>query len=157
MKFEKSASTHVCNVKIFLRRRMMLPFVFTDRSSPKEAYKHTCWVVSIFRKNFGDFQPGASQSLTSSFWRSQNDPHENHVWVGMKFEKSASTHVCSVKIFLRRRMMLPFVSTDRSSPKEAYKHTCWVVSIFRKNFGDFQPDASRSLASSFWGSQNDHR
>ena len=41
MEFKKSPSTHVCNRRFRLQRRMTFPFVLADRYDPKEAYKHT--------------------------------------------------------------------------------------------------------------------
>ena len=40
----------------------------------------------------------------------------------IKTEKSPSADVCNLKICMKRRAVLPFVSVDRYESKEAYKH-----------------------------------
>ena len=47
--------------------------------------------------------------------------------------------------------MLPFVSADRYDPKEACKHTCWVLDTNRTFFGDPQSQVSHPSKSNFLG------
>ena len=43
---------------------------------------------------------------------------------GIKTEKSPLPHVFDCKIRLEYRTMMPFVSTDRYDPNNAFKHVC---------------------------------
>ena len=47
--------------------------------------------------------------------------------------------------------MLPFVSADGYDPKEACKHTCWVLDTNRKFFRDPQSQVSHPPKSNFLG------
>ena len=57
---EKSLSAHVLNLKITLRRRMMMPFNFADRYDPKQAFKHKYYGSNAFQKISGALQLNSS-------------------------------------------------------------------------------------------------
>ena len=134
MKSEKFVTTYVCSRKVRLRPRMMFPFVSAAIYDPKEHCKHTCKVLMTSRKFFHNPQSKASCSLKTSFGTLKM------VWLAfalngsMKSEKFVTAHVCSRKIRLRPRMMLPFISVDRYDPKEHCKHTCKVLMTSRNFF-----------------------
>ena len=153
MKSKKSVIAHVCSRKIWLRPRMMLPFVSVDTYDPKQHCKYTCKVLMTSRKFFHASQSKASCSLKTSFGTLKS------VWLAftlngsMKSKKSVTAHVCSRKIWLRPRMMFPFVSVDTYDPKQHCKYTCKVLMTSRKFFHAPQSKASCSLRTFFLDSQ----
>ena len=114
---------HVCDYKIWLRCRMMLPFDFADRYDPKRACFYTCWVPVCNRKIFRITQSQTSLSLKSIFWRFQNCVSHFCLWRGIKIDKWPSTHVWVRKMWLECRMVYPFVFINNYDPKEACKLT----------------------------------
>ena len=89
MKTEKSPSPYVWDYKIWLKHHWMLSFNFRDRYDPKEAYKHTCWVLEAVRKFFHATQSQVSCSLKSSFWRFSTAPSHFCFWGGYENWKIA--------------------------------------------------------------------
>ena len=58
--------------------------------------------------------------------------------VGMKTEKSPSTHVWNRKICLKHRVVFPFASADSYDPRQVCEHTRGLSESFRKFSRDLQ-------------------
>ena len=123
IKTKKSPWGHVCDYKIWLWCRMMLPFNFLDRYNPKEAYNYTYWVPVRNRKIFCVTQSRASHPLESIFWRFQNCVSHFCFWGSIKIDRWPSTHVWVCKMWLECRMVFPFVFVNKHDPEEACKLT----------------------------------
>ena len=103
------------------------------------------WMIFDRQKFFSAISNFIAQGFWGSSWLPWKWSGPFCLWGSIKTEKSPSAHVWSCKIWLKHRMMLLFVSTDRYDPKEAYKHTCWSLGTNRKVFGATQSQASHSL------------
>ena len=88
------------------------------------------------------------------FEKLQNSVLYYVLWEGITRKKSLSAHVLDLKITLRRRMMMTFVSADRYDLKQAFKHKHYGSKAFQKYSGALQLNTSWSPTSSFWGQES---